>query len=95
MKENVIRKQGADVNGYEDDSRIRPIHFAVQFFPPCVEYLLLAGADPYIKTQDGYNALDIAKLRGHEALFSFLERYSACKVSRLKFAMVFKVYLRF
>ena len=53
-------ESGADINCFEDQDKVRPIHFAAQFANlKILKYLANNGADINAETYDGQTAFDL------------------------------------
>ena len=66
IKTNLIKnlkhlvERGADINCFEDQDKVRPIHFAAQFANlKILKYLANNGADINAETYDGQTAFDL------------------------------------
>lgn len=69
-----LLRQGANPNGYEDEAKVTPLHFAAQHNSKAsAELLILAGADLHAQTSDGLTPLDIAKLHRHHEMVQLLQ----------------------
>jgi len=65
----ILIKAGADVNAQTKHSKVTPLYVAAdnnQF--ELVKMLLDAGADSNIKAVEGYDALQVARLRGRKVV---------------------------
>jgi len=70
----VLVASGAEVNAIGDIENT-PLHSAAMMGKfPAAKRLLELGADPTIKNELGQNALDVAKIGGHERLAEHLRR---------------------
>jgi uncharacterized protein len=65
-----------DPNGYLDNAKLRPLHFAAQNnFLEAAQLLIAAGADPAARTEpDQETPLDMAKLHNSKSLIDLLIR---------------------
>jgi ankyrin repeat protein len=71
-----LLQKGADPNAFEDEAKIRPLHFIAQksSMPALriTELLLHAGADPLLKSDDGETPIEIAKRVANPAIVTAL-----------------------
>lgn len=66
--QNCLRR-GADPNGYEDCSMMRPLHFAAFYRSyECAKILIEAGADPLLGNSDLETPLEYAMNRNDTIL---------------------------
>jgi ankyrin repeat protein len=77
-----LLQEGADPNGYEDDAKITPLHFAA--IEGCLEVvspLVAAGADLNAKTDEGEKPIDVAANQSHGQMVNLLKYYMLNKPS--------------
>ena len=69
----MLLKAGADPNA-SDKKGVTPLHYAAgEGHAPFIRLLLEAGGNPYLKTNTGYNAIDIARQHKKDFVIPRLE----------------------
>src|SRR3990167_928675 len=77
-----LLEQGADPNFFEDEAKIRPLHFAALYnAPDVVPLLIMAGADLYATTECEDTPLTIAERHNHPEVAPILQRFYAVKLN--------------
>lgn len=72
----ILLQKGVDPNGYLDEAKLRPLHFAAQNNSfEAAKLLITAGADINACTDDQERVIDIAKLHKHDKFVDFLLRF--------------------
>jgi len=73
----TLLQRGVDPNGYLDDAKLRPLHFAAQYNAlEAAKLLITAGADISACTEpDRETPLAVAKLYNHKKFVDLLVRY--------------------
>lgn len=76
-----LLEQGADPNYFEDESQIRPLHFAALYnSPEVVPLLIMAGADIFATTEYDDTPMMIAERHEHPEVIEVLKRFYGVKV---------------
>lgn len=73
----ALLAQGVDLNSYEDDAMITPLHFAAQNNAiDIAEILVVGGADVHAKTSpEGHTPLDVALINNNYQMADLLRRH--------------------
>jgi len=75
-KVQQLLEKGVNPDGFEDEAKVRPLHFAAQHNAIGSAQLLIAmGADINAQTTDGMTPLKVAIIHSHYEIIALLEHH--------------------